>query len=257
MGARVRDPGVRVRARDLVGELVLARGGAEVLRVLDTKAISGTSTESDSKTTFNFAVPGASVAGGVSFRVAIRETTGTATPSTAASTARFPQNGDVTSLGASLGGETLKVVFVPVKYMADGSGRTPDTSAATIEKYRAAMHAMYPAAKVEMTARAPYEWSHARHLAERRVLGHPAGHGHAAADRRRRGRRLLLRCVQPSANFNSYCSGSCVTRSLPDSSKRTTIPRDARASAWDSPTRRRPWSTKWATRTVARTRPAA
>ena len=55
--------------------------------------------------------------------------------------------------------DALKIVIVPVKYDADGSGRLPDVSATQIELYRKAFHAMYPAKKVEVTVRAP--WSYA------------------------------------------------------------------------------------------------
>ena len=53
----------------------------------------------------------------------------------------------------------LKVVIVPVKYDADGSGRTPDVSAAQLALYKQTFMARYPATEVEVTARAP--WSYA------------------------------------------------------------------------------------------------
>ena len=51
---------------------------------------------------------------------------------------------------------TLKVVIVPVKYNADGSGRTPDVSAAQLARYKQMFMARYPAAEVDVTARAPW-----------------------------------------------------------------------------------------------------
>ena len=81
-----------------------------------------------------------------------------AAPAEGASDGRYPRDGSYAELGAEVSGK-LKIVVVPVKYDADGSGRIPDVSSAQLERYRKTFLARYPASMVEITARAPLAWS--------------------------------------------------------------------------------------------------
>ncbi|MBW2455249.1 MAG: hypothetical protein JRI68_12095 [Deltaproteobacteria bacterium] len=52
---------------------------------------------------------------------------------------------------------TLRVILAPFAYHADGSGRLPDTSPESVEKYRQGLLAMYPVSNVEVSVRAPHD----------------------------------------------------------------------------------------------------
>jgi len=204
-------PGSGFRARDVQCELTIVRGTTEVLRLTDAKRVTASSTEDDTKTTFNFDVPGSAIGSDVEFKVALRETSGKSVDTNQSSAARFPRTGETSKLEARRGGETLKVVLVPVKYMADGSGRIPDVSPAAIERYRAAMYKMYPAAVVELTARAPFEWtstisrSGSGFSAILQAMVTLRQRDNAADDV------YYYGAFNPGANFSAFCSGSCVT----------------------------------------------
>ena len=74
------------------------------------------------------------------------------------SQARFPRDGSFEDLGAELSGK-LKVVIVPVRYDADGSGRTPDLGPTQLERYKKTLMQRYPTSEVEVTTHAPYPWT--------------------------------------------------------------------------------------------------
>ncbi len=145
-------------AREVVGELKLVSSAGE-------KTFSATLTPSTASTdgalasSLNFTVPTGVLAPDSKYSVSLFEKSGTSTGDT--SGARYPVDGSTELLDAKSTGEVLKIKIVPVKYMADGSGRLPDFSAAQIERYRKAFYAMYPAKKVEVTVREPYAWSSA------------------------------------------------------------------------------------------------
>ena len=54
---------------------------------------------------------------------------------------------------------TLRLVLVPVAYMADGSGRVPDTSEATQAEFRDRFMQLYPVSDVEVSVREPIQWA--------------------------------------------------------------------------------------------------
>jgi hypothetical protein len=65
--------------------------------------------------------------------------------------ARLPRQGMAALAPRKTG--VLKVVLVPVRYDADGSGRLPDTSDQQKERIRSTMTALYPVGTVEITVR--------------------------------------------------------------------------------------------------------
>ncbi|WP_146650734.1 M66 family metalloprotease [Labilithrix luteola] len=173
----------------------------------DTKTISKTSTDQDANSTFNFEVDAASLPADVTFQVALTAEDGV-DPSTE-SEARFPQDGTYASLGAKVSG-TVRVVVVPVKYQADGSGRTPDVSQAQLDRYKQTMMARYPAANVEVTARAPWAWNStigANGTGFSQVLS-------AITQLRQQDGvsddTYYYGALAPAASFSKFCSSGCV-----------------------------------------------
>jgi hypothetical protein len=149
-------PGSGGSAHAITAELRLS-GTATVFK--STLTPGGASTDDVLGSTFNFDVPDTSLPKGVTYSVALTDPAKTSGV-TSGTAARYPQSGEEDILAKS-SGDQLKVVIVPVQYNADGSGRVPPTDAAMVEKYRKAMYAYYPAAKVDVSVHAPYAWSQA------------------------------------------------------------------------------------------------
>ncbi|MDB4934929.1 MAG: hypothetical protein JWP87_1901 [Labilithrix sp.] len=195
-------------ATSVTAELRLVDGTTRLPVIKDTKTLSGKSTDEDIKSTFNFEVPADSLPPGVTYQVLLTAKGGTV-PS-GANDARFPKDGGVQSLDTMKSG-TLKVLIVPVKYDADGSGRTPDVSATQLARYKQTFMARYPASEVVVTARAPYSYSQT-------ISANGSGFSQvlnaitnlrktdgAAADV------YYYGALAPTSSFNSFCGGGCVT----------------------------------------------
>ena len=180
-----------------------------VLRV--TKTVDVASTDSVPASTFDFTVPGDSLPRGITWTVSVRETSGDASGDPATSTAQYPASGTPEPLEISSTGDVLKVVVVPVQYGADGSNRIPDITPAMLETYRKAMYSFYPAAKVDVSARAPFPYTKA-------INASGSGFGsvlQAIVDLRQQDGVgddvYYYGAFAPSATFNNYCGQGCVT----------------------------------------------
>jgi hypothetical protein len=140
-------PGGSFQRREIAARLTLTTGGTS--KVLSAKlSPAGASSDASGNSTFNIEVDAADIAPTTAYSVELVEC---ATPSGTAMNARFPASG-TSSLEARETG-VLKVTLVPIAYGADGSNRVPDTSAATIAKYKEHMEKLYPVTEVEMVVR--------------------------------------------------------------------------------------------------------
>jgi hypothetical protein len=177
----------------------------------DTKTLSAASTDAASASTFNFLVPKTSLPVGVKIAVALTDASAPVVASGVKNDARWPADGSSDVLGAANSGPQLKIVLVPVQYMADSSGRLPDTTPAQVERYRQMMNALYPVANVDISVHAPLQWTKA-------ISANGTGFGtvlqgiinlretDGAADDV-----YYWGSFTPGATFSSYCQGSCVT----------------------------------------------
>ncbi len=197
-------------ARDVTAELRLVADGKKFPIVRDTKRISGPSREEDPKSTFNLEVPGESLPAGVTFQVALTAPDGERAELVPSSEGRYPNDGSFANLGVEVAGK-LRVVLVPVKYDADGSGRTPPLGAAQLELYRKRMMRLYATSEVELTARAPMPWD-----------GQLASNGNGFPNVLRAITQLRAQdgvekdvyyygLLAPKPTMTAYCGGGCVT----------------------------------------------
>lgn len=156
-------PASSYKARSLKAVLSLLDGDGKAIKAIsDTKKVTAASTESNAQSTFNFTVPGEFLPLGVQYSVAITDENADQVADGTDSSARFPTDGTAAALGVKSAGPSLKIVIVPVKYTADGSGRLPDTSAAQLQIDRDVAFARYPVPNVEVTIRSqPFTWSSA------------------------------------------------------------------------------------------------
>ena len=197
-------------ARDVTAELRLVAEGTKFPIVRDTKRISGPSREEDPQSTFNLEVPGESLPAGVTFQVALTAPDGEKAELVPSSDGRYPNDGSFASLGAEVAGK-LRVVLVPVKYDADGSGRTPPLGAAQLELYKKRMMRLYPASEVELTAHAPFPWN--EQLASN---GNGFPNVLRAITQLRQQERAekdvyYYGLLAPKPTMAAYCGGGCVT----------------------------------------------
>ena len=192
----------------VTAELRLVDGTTRLPVVKDTKTLDSDSTDEDIDSTFNFEVPGTSLPSGVTFQVLLTSKDGTVPSGSSAS--RFPKDGGVQDLGAKTSGK-LKIVVVPVKYDFDGSGRTPDVSAAQLERYRTTFMGQYAASEVEVTARAPWSYTAA-------IKGNGTGFSevlNAITNLRKTDKAAsdvyYYGALAPTSSFGTFCGGGCVT----------------------------------------------
>ncbi|MBS2019414.1 MAG: hypothetical protein JST00_41515 [Deltaproteobacteria bacterium] len=203
-------PGAGYAGGEVTAELRLVDGTTRLPILKDTKTISRESTDEDTSSTFNFEVPATSLPKGVSYQVFLTAKGGTVQKAGAVDQARFPASGGVQALDPEVAGK-LKLVIVPVKYDADGSGRVPDTSAAQMDLYRQTFMARYAAEDVEITVRQPLSWASA-------ISANGSGFSQilnaitnlrrtdgAAADV------YYYGAFAPRSSFSTFCGGGCVT----------------------------------------------
>lgn len=205
-------PGAGWASKSVTAVLSLTTAAGMALpQVTSTQTISAASTDAAASSTFNFSVPGSSLPVGVKFAVAITDPSASETASGTASTARYPADGSLVTLGTQSSGTQLKVTLVPVQYGADGSNRLPDVSAAQVESYRQEMLAIYPAAKVDITVRAPFHWTSTISASGSGFSGILQAMVNLRQTDNAPDDVYYFGAFAPSASFNSYCGGGCVT----------------------------------------------
>lgn len=203
-------PGAGYTATEVTAELRMVDGTTRLPIVKDTKTITKESTDEDTKSTFNFEVPGTSIPKGVTYQIFLTAKGGTVQKAGTTDQARFPAAGGVQALDPETAGK-LKVVIVPVKYDADGSGRVPDTSAAQLELYKQTFMSRYATAEVEVTARAPWSWTNA-------ISANGSGFSQVLNGitnlRKQDGVAndvYYYGALAPKSSFSTFCGGGCVT----------------------------------------------
>jgi len=167
------------------------------------------SAEYNIDSTLNISVPASYLTADARITVSLREWSGGVLPKGTADNSIWPAEGSY-DLGAQDTGIPLKLVLIPVRYWADGSGRSPDTSPQQIQRYVEAMYAQYPTRGVEVTVRDPIDWDQpitydgggwVEVLSE--IMGIRASSGAQTEE-------YYYGLFQPAATFGEYCIASCV-----------------------------------------------
>ena len=134
------------KQREVIAELHMFAGGAELPLVTLKKTVRRASKEEDLATTFNFQLDAATLTTDLSWSVVLRDIT------------TYPADGNAEDLGASAATEIVRIKLVPVQYDADDSGRLPSVGEAMLAAYRENVLRMYPTQKVEITVRKALPW---------------------------------------------------------------------------------------------------
>lgn len=192
--------------------LSLKSGGKQLEAKKVTKTISAASDDAKPATVFDFDLKPEEVTADLSYSVSlVADEAAPAASAPATSDARYPRAGDFEALGATESSSVVKVVLVPVQYMADGSGRLPDVSEDQVEVFRQTMLSLYPVAKVDITVREPFVWQNA-------IGGNGSGWDtilNAITRLRSQDRApadvYYYGAFAPRTSFGSFCSQGCVT----------------------------------------------
>ena len=145
----------KISPLEVYGELTLERNG-EVETLQRTKTLRQESTNEKIGSTMNFDVPGAWIGPGLSMDLQLFD---------AALDGGGGLEEDATWSSETTGGVptersgSLEIVLIPIRYNADGSGRTPDTSEAQIQRYRDTLYAMYPVTDITIRVTDVSDWS--------------------------------------------------------------------------------------------------
>ncbi len=151
-------PGNGWQAHQVVAELTLSDGGNDTVFVSDPVSITAASSDGSLGSSLNINVPGEKVTLGARYKVSIKEVAGSASAGGDTSGGTFPPDAPV-PLAAQDPKGPLRIVIVPYRYLADGSGRMPVISDSQIERYRTAALALYPVSSVEVSVRATVDYS--------------------------------------------------------------------------------------------------
>jgi hypothetical protein len=147
-------PAAGWQPRQLAARLELVTGGAPT--VIEAQAfVAGPSSEGDLASSINVEAPGGLIAPDTSYSVELHETAPAAPPGDA-SGARWPAQG-ASALGAESTNGGFHLEIVPYRYLADGSGRLPDTGESTLEELRRMVFSLYPVPNVEISVHAPID----------------------------------------------------------------------------------------------------
>jgi len=202
-------PEASFMARDIVARLHIEAPGQAPVDLEETIRVSVTSGEQQPNSTFNFSVPATALTLNAGFSVGLYESAGcggNASPNGVL----YPASG-VAQLDPQPTGGPLKIMLVPVRYNADGSGRLPDVSSAQLDRYRDHIYKLYPVPDVNVTVREPLDWPNA-------IARNGAGWGNILQEI------LDLRnsdnpsdntyyygIFAPASSFGNYCNRGCVT----------------------------------------------
>lgn len=203
-------PGSGWDSQEVTAEVRFVNGSTKRPVLRDKKTIKAVSKDEDINSTLNIEFDADDLAAGTKFQVVLTGKGGAEVADGEESSARFPADGTLEDLGAEISGK-LKVVVVPVKYDADGSGRSPDVSKAQLDRYKNTLMKMYPTSEVELTARQPYSWTQSA------ISRNGAGFSNVlqAMYNLRRSDRVdddvyYYGVFSPASSMMTFCSAGCV-----------------------------------------------
>ncbi|HVY30133.1 MAG TPA: M66 family metalloprotease [Polyangiaceae bacterium] len=145
------DPLPGFTSRPLSARLTLQEEGEKPRYFEQVVTVSGPSSETEGGSTFNLELPKDAFGPTTQYEIELRETSRCTALSGTPSGARFPEQG-LAAIGARRTGP-VKVMLVPVRYEADGSGRMPELTPERLLEMSRRMYAMYPTTDVMLSVR--------------------------------------------------------------------------------------------------------
>ncbi len=196
-------PGPAFVDREIAARITLTTGAAEPLVIEETMVVSGPSTEDDTGSTFNLLLPKEAFGEGTQYVVELRETSKCTELVGMAVGARFPETGTLPVDALDTG--PVKVLIVPVRFDADGSGRVPDTGTEAMQQLEDRVYQIYPTDEVILTLHEPVG-------STATDLGDMLGQMRDLRDEEEPPSDLsYYGIVDMADSFQDYCNGSCTT----------------------------------------------
>jgi hypothetical protein len=121
----------------------------------DTAAITGPSEPGDLDSTLHWIIDAEDVRVDSTFRIELWDSRGG--PGENGNRHSWPESGE-DDLDATSAGGTLKVVVLPIRWDADGSGRLPDTGPEQVELFAALLQRVFPAREVSVELADVFPW---------------------------------------------------------------------------------------------------
>jgi hypothetical protein len=197
------EPAPGFQSRPLSARLTLQDEGENSRRFEQIIAVSGVSTEQDGTSTFNLELPKDAFKSGTQYSVELRETSRCSVLTGTPVGARFPEQG-LAPLAARATGP-IKVMLVPVRYEADGSGRLPDVSPQQLTEMTRRLYSMYPTTEVQLSVRDVV-------TTDRTDLGDMLDQVRELRDADAAPSDLsYYGMVRQADTFGDYCQGTCTT----------------------------------------------
>ena len=148
-------PGADWTPREVTATLTITPGSGDPIVITEVKKISGASDDASLNSTFNLQLGKGQLDAAASYLVTLKTMAGQ--PDGPSDGASYPSNGSSESFDARNGGSNFKLVLVPIKYNADGSGRLPDLADAG-DAWRKAIYGFYPVADIDFSVHDPVNW---------------------------------------------------------------------------------------------------
>ncbi len=204
-------PEANFQARDIVARLTIESPGQAPVELEETVRVSITSAETRPDSTFNFTVPATALSLDAGFSVGLYEAGGGCGGGGGSPDGVLYPTSGTAELDPLPTGGALRVVLVPVRYNADGSGRLPDTTPAQLDRYKDTMFKLFPVPDVSLTVREPLDYDGS-------IQRNGAGWSNILQtildlrnSDRPDARTYYYGIFAPASSFRNYCNGGCVT----------------------------------------------
>lgn len=191
--------------QQVTGVLTVDDGTSQPYELRVPMQLSGSSTDNDRGSIFEFTLPASAVTIDLALAAHIEGEGTVAVDSGLVHEAIFPRDGSLMTAPVEDQTGKLEVVIVPIRYNSDGSGRMPDTSQAQMQKFQDSLNALYPMTEVDFSVRAPIDWNSRLDFGDINValrsLKMQDGKDNA----------YYYGMISPATDFNTYCSRRCTT----------------------------------------------
>ena len=178
--------------------------GQEPLDVKTT--LTAGSTEDSLPSTINFYPPPAQIKDPLEYSIELLQERDAETDNPGA---RSPATG-FSQLKVEGKKNTFRMIIVPFRYKADGSGRLPDTSKAQMQRFSERFLQLYPVSDVKITLHAPIDWTGA--IANNGLGWQEVGMRlmQVRTDEKIPDETYLYGIFNPAATFTAYCGFGCM-----------------------------------------------
>ena len=197
-------------SREIVGRLTLELSEEDTTVHETTFLMDGNWSEGALSSTMNFSIAADEMTPSTKFHIELLEVeAGFQGEEGLRNSVVYPQEG-MASMRAQQNNGPLRVYLLPIRYNADGSGRTPSLSDSRVNEFVEDMSALYPASTIDITVLPTKDWN-------REVSAYGEGWGELLQEMYyERSRKsipfdgYLYGIFNPSGSLGQYCERGCI-----------------------------------------------